>query len=118
VVSSLIDQKLGPDLHEAAKDARASAHALALAVRAPSRDRGAVPDNEPLCDEALLAAMEQLGRCDGYLVLVVDTASTHVDAFGPYDGLTAVATTERLRGELEDDGPRDSVVGIVRLHNS
>lgn len=77
-----------------------------------------MPENEALDGETILAATEELLRCDGYLVIVVYPQTAHVEAHGPYDGLAATATADRMRGELDRGGLYDSAVGVVRLHHS
>jgi hypothetical protein len=74
-----------------------------------------VSENAP-ADAALLAAAEQLGQCDGYIVLAVDPQTGEVDAHGPYDGMAATLKADRLRREFDDGGLTDVSVGVVRLH--
>jgi hypothetical protein len=66
----------------------------------------------------LIAAAEQLGLCDGYIVLAVDPQTGEVDAHGPYDGMGATLKADRLRRDFDDDGLTDVSVGVVRLHSS
>jgi hypothetical protein len=65
---------------------------------------------------ALVAAAEQLGQCDGYIVLAVDPQTGEVDAHGPYDGMAATLKADRLRHEFDEGGLTDVSVGVVRLH--
>lgn len=74
-----------------------------------------MPENAP-ADAALVAAAEQLGQCDGYIVLAVDPQTGEVDAHGPYDGLSATLKADRLRNEFDQGGLTDVSVGVVRLH--
>jgi hypothetical protein len=76
-----------------------------------------VPENAP-ANAALVAAAEQLGQCDGYIVLAVDPQTGEVDAHGPYDGLSATLKADRLRHEFDEGGLTDVSVGVVRLHTS
>jgi hypothetical protein len=74
-----------------------------------------VPDNTN-ANAALIAAAEQLGQCDGYIVLAVDPQTGEVDAHGPYDGMAATLKADRLRREFDEGGLTDVSVGVVRLH--
>lgn len=76
-----------------------------------------VPEHAP-ANAALVAAAEQLGQCDGYIVLAVDPQTGEVDAHGPYDGLSATLKADRLRHEFDEGGLTDVSVGVVRLHSS
>lgn len=76
-----------------------------------------MPENAP-ADAALVAAAEQLARCDGYIVLAVDPQTGEVDAHGPYDGLAATLKADRLRHEFDEGGLTDVSVGVVRLHTT
>ena len=48
--------------------------------------------------------MVSLSRCPSYAVLVVDTETLEVDAYGPYDGLGATVAADRFRNELDAEG--------------
>jgi hypothetical protein len=74
-----------------------------------------VPENAP-ADAALVAAAEQLGECDGYIVLAVDPQTGEVDAHGPYDGMAATVKADRLRREFDQGGLSDVFVVVARLH--
>jgi hypothetical protein len=76
-----------------------------------------VPENAP-ANAALIAAAEQLGQCDGYIVLAVDPQTGEVDAHGPYDGMEATLKADRLRVEFDEGGLTDVSVGVVRLHTA
>lgn len=65
---------------------------------------------------ALLAAAADLDECDGYVVLVFDPETAELDAHGPYEGVEATLRLEEMRKEFDDDGLRDVVVRISRLH--
>jgi hypothetical protein len=68
-------------------------------------------------DAALSAAVEQLQKCDGYIVLSLDPQTGEIDAHGPYDGLVATLTAGRKRQEFDDGELHDVHVGVVRLHS-
>ena len=76
-----------------------------------------MPENAP-AEAALVAAAEQLARCDGYIVLAVDPQTGEVDAHGPFDGLTATIKADQMRHDFDRGGLEDVRVGVVRLHNS
>jgi hypothetical protein len=65
---------------------------------------------------ALLAAAAGLDECDGYVVLVFDPETEELDAHGPYEGVEATLRAEEMRKEFDDDGLRDVMVRISRLH--
>lgn len=65
---------------------------------------------------ALLAAVEDLDECDGYVVLVFDPQTGELDAHGPYEGVDATIRAEEMRSEFDSDGLRDVIVRISRLH--
>lgn len=69
-------------------------------------------------DAALVAAAEQLGQCDGYIVLAVDPQTGEVDAHGPFDGMAATLKADRLRSDFDQGGLTDVSVGVVRLHRA
>jgi|GEM_PF-3538879 len=53
---------------------------------------------------------------DGYLVLVVDSATGETDALGPMVGADALAEADRVIGEIASEGLTGVTVGVVRLH--
>ena len=55
-------------------------------------------------DELWVDELVSLSRCWGYAVLVVDTETLEVDAYGPYDGLGATVAADRFRNELDAEG--------------
>ena len=65
---------------------------------------------------ALLAAAADLDECDGYVVLVFDPETGELDAHGPYEGVEATLRAEEMRREFDDDGLRDVLIRISRLH--
>jgi hypothetical protein len=64
----------------------------------------------------LLAAAADLDECDGYVVLVFDPETGELDAHGPYEGVEATLRVEEMRKEFDDDGLRDVVIRVSRLH--
>jgi hypothetical protein len=84
-------------------------------VRVSRQEVIGVPENTH-ANAALVAAAEQLGQCDGYIVLAVDPQTGEVDAHGPYDGMAATLKADRLRHEFDEGGLNDVSVGVVRLH--
>jgi hypothetical protein len=44
--------------------------------------------------------------------------SFEADAHGPYDGLTATTTADRLRFDFDTDDFVDVGVSVIRLHHS
>lgn len=66
--------------------------------------------------ELLVDRLVSLSRCPSYAVLVVDTETLEVDAYGPYDGLGATVAADRFRIELDAEGLREVIVGVSRLH--
>jgi hypothetical protein len=65
---------------------------------------------------ALLAAAADLDECDGYVVLVFDPETGELDAHGPYEGVEATLRAEEMRREFDDDGLRDVLIRVSRLH--
>lgn len=65
---------------------------------------------------ALLAAAVDLDECDGYVVLVFDPETGELDAHGPYEGVEATLRAEEMRREFDEDGLRDVVIRLSRLH--
>jgi hypothetical protein len=66
---------------------------------------------------SLIERLLTLDTCDGYIVLVVDPNTDEADAHGPYDGLTATTTADRLRFDFDTDDLVDVGVSVIRLHH-
>ncbi|HSK60517.1 MAG TPA: hypothetical protein VNP37_10020 [Actinomycetospora sp.] len=64
----------------------------------------------------LLAAAADLDECDGYVVLVFDPETGELDAHGPYEGVEATLRAEEMRREFDEDGLRDVIIRVSRLH--
>jgi hypothetical protein len=64
----------------------------------------------------LLAAAADLDECDGYVVLVFDPETGELDAHGPYEGVEATLRAEEMRREFDEDGLRDVLIRVSRLH--
>lgn len=64
----------------------------------------------------LLAAAADLDECDGYVVLVFDPETGELDAHGPYEGVAATLRAEEMRREFDEDGLRDVLIRVSRLH--
>lgn len=73
--------------------------------------------HSPRPDPNLVDALVALDGCDGYIVLVGDPQTGESDAHGPFDGIGATLTADRLRGELDTDGLADVHVEVIRLHH-
>jgi hypothetical protein len=58
----------------------------------------------------------ELDVCDRYIVLVVDPQTFEADALGPFDGVDATGTADRLRRDFDGDGLGDVQIAVCRLH--
>jgi hypothetical protein len=58
----------------------------------------------------------RLDACEGYVVLIADPETQEIDVYGPYDGIQASLTADRLRGEFDTDDLADVDVRVVRWH--
>ena len=66
---------------------------------------------------ALVTHEASLNACDGYVVVVADPRVDELDAYGPFDGLTATTDAVRRRHELDREQLDDVIVSVVRLHH-
>ncbi len=68
-------------------------------------------------DPRLEERLVELDACDGYVVLVWDPRTDHLDAHGPFDGLAATCAADRLRRWADPAGGGvDVEVSVARLH--
>jgi hypothetical protein len=65
---------------------------------------------------AFLRRIRELDNCDGYLVIVVDPHTGEVDAYGPYDGMTATDCAERFRGDFDSADLADVQIMVTRFY--
>jgi hypothetical protein len=65
---------------------------------------------------SLIERLLTLYACGGYIVLVADPETHEADAYGPYDGLAATTTADRLRRDFDTDNLADVHVEVIRLH--
>ena len=65
---------------------------------------------------AFLRRMCELDRCDGYLVIVADPRTDELDAYGPYDGITATRCADRFRAEFDQADLSDVRITVTRFH--
>lgn len=63
-----------------------------------------------------LERIRELDRCDGYLVVVVDPQTQETDAYGPYDGITAIRCADRFRGDFDRAELPDVRITVTRFH--
>jgi hypothetical protein len=66
---------------------------------------------------SLIERLLTLDARDGYIVLVVDPETSEADAYGPYDGLAATTTADRLRRDFDTGELADVHVNVIRLHH-
>jgi hypothetical protein len=66
---------------------------------------------------SLIERLIALNTCDGYVVLVVDPQTHEADAHGPYDGMTAITTADRIRRDFDTAHLGDVLVSVIRLHH-